>query len=45
VAILFGDDEFARGEVLVKNLVSGEQIAVKKEAVVFEVTRMLGLKK
>ena len=41
VAVLFGDDEFARGEVLLKNLLTGEQKAVKKEAAVSEIAKIL----
>ena len=41
IAVLFGDDEFARGEVLLKNLLTGEQTAVKKEQVVMEITKIL----
>lgn len=32
-AVLFGDDEWNRGEVVVKNLQTGEQAVVKKESV------------
>ena len=45
VVVLFGDDEFARGEVLLKNLLTGEQISVKKDAVVAEVAKILRTKK
>lgn len=41
VVVLFGDDEFAKGEVLLKNLMSGEQISVKKEAVTAEVKKII----
>jgi histidyl-tRNA synthetase len=41
VAVLFGDDEFARGEVLLKNLITGEQAAVKKESAVAEISKIL----
>lgn len=45
IVILFGEDEFNRGEVLLKNLKTGEQIAVKKENVIEQVVRVLGERK
>ncbi len=41
IAVLFGDDEFARGEVLLKNLLTGEQVTVKKELAVSEINKIL----
>ena len=45
IAVLFGDDEFARGEVLLKDLRSGAQTSVKKESVTDEVLKLLGERK
>jgi histidyl-tRNA synthetase len=41
-AITIGPDEAANDQVAVKNLVSGEQVAVKREAMVEQIRRMIG---
>jgi histidyl-tRNA synthetase len=45
LAVLFGEEEFSRGEVLLKNLTTGEQIAVKIESLIEQVIRILGERK
>jgi histidyl-tRNA synthetase len=42
--VLFGEDEYARGEVLIKDLRSGAQITVKKESILTEIKKILGEK-
>jgi histidyl-tRNA synthetase len=42
--VLFGEDEYARGEVLIKDLRSGSQTTVKKESVLTEIKKILGEK-
>lgn len=42
VALTVGPDEAANGQVAVKNLVNGEQVTVKSEAVLDEIRRILG---
>ena len=41
IAVLFGDDELTRGEVILKVLGTGEQINVKKEEVITRVISIL----
>ena len=41
LVVLFGDDEFARGEVLVKDLRTGEQVTVKTADVSSKITELL----
>ena len=42
VALTVGPDEAANGQVAVKNLVNGEQVKVKSEAVLDEIRKILG---
>lgn len=42
VALTVGPDEAANGQVAVKNLVNGEQVTVKGEAVLDEIRKILG---
>lgn len=42
VTLVLGPDEVEKGQVAVKNLVEGEQVTVRREAVVNEVRKILG---
>jgi len=41
IVVTVGPDEAANGQVAVKNLVTGEQVTVKREAVAKEIRRIL----
>jgi histidyl-tRNA synthetase len=42
VAVTVGPDEAAKGLVAVKNLLSGEQVTVTREALVEEIRKVIG---
>jgi histidyl-tRNA synthetase len=42
IALTIGPDEAANDSVAIKNLVNGEQVTVKREAVLDEVRKIIG---
>ncbi len=42
VAVTVGPDEAAKGQVAVKNLINGEQVTVRREAMAAEIRKILG---